>query len=427
MHKINSFFTGWIIITLSVFLYAFIDKFSLPFIYTAYAYPVLYLLNIQKIEQIDIICFILMSCMIFFPLLHPENLRISTIFYGYLFIFTFLYYKTLLERHALSRFAIMKIIKYIIYAYTIIIIIQQLQIYVLHSTAFNAAKWQTSTNASSLLGGIKFNSLAYEASNVPLILVALMYAYQLMFESIVKRPLTLTEAFNSNKILWLCFTYTIITTMSLTATFAISIFLLRYYKIRFDAIIKIILAFILFIYFMSIIAPATYERFINMIVSLTDLLYDKKNRWQGEGSAGARIIPYVQYLKKINPLDINFYIGHGIDSFEKYLNNLIFDDIREDWGGVGNICNYLYNYGLITSLFLFTLLKKILRCKILSYDTLLYLLIYSVLTPTHIVFWLYVICVYTGKYYEHLPLKTLIKKKTNNTIGINHEYIYTKI
>jgi hypothetical protein len=93
------------------------------------------------------------------------------------------------------------------------------------------------------------------------------------------------------------------------------------------------------------------------------------------------------------------WIGHGNDAFIRHLNVIMFGNEYEKQG-LGNICCFIYDYGLIVALLFFYELKLIMRCKIISYDTFLYICCFSILDFNHYVLWTYIITMYTSKQYE---------------------------
>jgi hypothetical protein len=86
----------------------------------------LFLLKYLKFDKIDILllaCFLLMLIGPYFT--NIESYRISTILYSIMFGFIFITYKQVLYHSSFRIENFLKIIKYIVYAYFIVLIIQQ--------------------------------------------------------------------------------------------------------------------------------------------------------------------------------------------------------------------------------------------------------------------------------------------------------------
>ena len=403
-----------IIITFNVFLYDFADgQFSLPLVYLSYSMPFLYVLSLLKknstFSKIDLLFIIQMILMFLFASLHSNTFRPSTVFYSWLFIFTFLYYKQMLLHKSLSVKFLMKLLKIIIYAYAIIMFIQQVQVYILHTVAFNAAPFQTSFR---YLGDrLKFNSLAIEASNVPLIELLLMNLYLTLDEYLHGQTMNLKNSFNNNWLLFFCFGFTIVSTLSMTTIFVIFVFLIRYIKVNIRSTLISFFAIVLFFIVFKFSFSAITDRFISVIN--TFLSFNSKTIIDNDASSAARLFPFIEYFKTFSITDIYTWIGHGNDTFYYHINIVMFGD-KDANQGLGNISNFFYDYGLIVGLLFFYELKLILQCKVLSYDAFLYVSCFSILGINHFVLWDFIILMYTAKQYDKFLDANKIQKKIGN-------------
>ena len=88
--------------------------------------PIILFISIRSISIEDILLILFMLSIIFSPLInHPETMRWSTVIYSCMFIISFITYKHLLYKDVFGIEDFEKLIRYLIYAYTLILIIQQ--------------------------------------------------------------------------------------------------------------------------------------------------------------------------------------------------------------------------------------------------------------------------------------------------------------
>lgn len=408
-----------IIVIFNVFLYNLADgQFSLPLVYLSYSMPFLYgfflIKNKFALSRIDLLFIIQMVLMFSFAFLHTDTFRPSTVFYSCLFIFTFLYYKQIVLQKSLSAKSLMKLLEIIMYAYAIIMFIQQMQVYIFHTAALNAAPFQTSLQY--LKNGLKFNSLAIEASNVPLIELLLMNLYLTLDEHLHGQTINIKKSINNNWKLWFCFGYTIISTLSLTSVFIIFIFLIRYIKIKIRSTMIVLFATGLFFIAFKFSFPTITDRFISVINTLFS--FNSYTIIDNDASSAARLFPFFEYFKTFSITDINTWIGHGNDTFLRHINIVMFGD-PDMKQGLGNICSFLYDYGLIVGMLFFYELKLILQCKVFSYEVFLYIFCFSILDINHFLLWDFIMLMFTSKQYSkfldakmiHVKLKKNMKCK----------------
>ena len=61
-------------------------------------------------------------------LLHPNFFRPSTFFYSCMFVFTFLLYRSIVIRGAISVNDVARFVRYVLYAYFVVLVLQQFQV-----------------------------------------------------------------------------------------------------------------------------------------------------------------------------------------------------------------------------------------------------------------------------------------------------------
>ena len=84
------------------------------------------ILRFFEFDKLDFLLLLFFTTIAIFPSLsHPETMRWSTVFYSIMFGLTFIAYKQLLRQKHFSILNYFKILKLLIYAYFIVLLIQQ--------------------------------------------------------------------------------------------------------------------------------------------------------------------------------------------------------------------------------------------------------------------------------------------------------------
>ena len=377
-------------------LYVFNDGLYLPFIYMSYTMPFLYLLNKKKgldildYHYLGLFGIVLLSSFVF----NSTNLRISTVLYSGLFIFTFLCYKELLMGSQINPRIILNLIKSIICAFAIVMVLQQIQVLFFHTTAFNGAEWQTTIDR---IKGAKFNSLSYEASNVPLVLFILTYSYTKIQQYVQGKKLNFKDSLKQFPLIWFCFFYVVISTFSLTSLFIVPFIFVQYVKISVRFIVLVVFAVIFAGALFPLLEGGNFERYRLLVGAITTL--DVNQIIAADPSGAVRIFPYFEYVSSLDFIDIHTWLGHGTDSAKKYLNIIMFGDPDMEYG-VGNITSFFYDYGLIAAIVFLSALKRTFNCRWFSFEMLCYWAVYSILQFNHTVLWLFIIMMFTIAYYK---------------------------
>ena len=158
------------------------------------------------------------SIVIFPALVHSGGTRWSTIFYTLMFCGFFISYDGMLRRRMFRLATFVKIIRYLIIAYTVVLIIQQLCVLV-GLPIFNLSNYDPSNRW-------KLNSLSAEPSHSARIVGLLMLSYSLGMGLLGGADRNLKVSQRQDIGLWLCFFWTMITMLSATAVAMIVIVLL---------------------------------------------------------------------------------------------------------------------------------------------------------------------------------------------------------
>lgn len=320
-----------------------------------------------------------------------SSFRISTVLYSILFILTFICYEIILREAKISLCSFKKVLAYIVYAYSIVLVIQQVSI-VLGIPVFNQC-WEFESI-------FKLNSLAIEPSNIAPVLSIVLYTYYRFYclEKNVTR-MGLRMFYKDNRSVILSFLYVMTTCGSVSCIISIFVLLLLFINKRTFVTFSIIIAIGITILF-SINTPVT-ERIGHLISSFDSL--DVQALYSIDQSASARIAPFLLLLKDFNLLDWNFWLGHGCDYSEKYFSlSLLGYETGEQ--GIGGIIRIIYDYGFLCFIFYMGALSKYTRC--FSYDMLMYFAVFFIIPFNHYLTWLFWFLIVTFDYYENLKRKS---------------------
>ena len=171
---------------------------------------------------------------VFFPaFVHSGGTRWSTILYSLMFCGLFISYDGMLRQGKLRLASFLNIMRYLIIAYAVVLLIQQLCV-LLGLPIFNLSNYNPSERW-------KLNSLSPEPSHSARIIGLLMFSYILGSRLLVRASKTHKVSQRQYILLWLCFFWTMITMMSATALVMVIIVLvtnaqgngIRFYVVSF--------------------------------------------------------------------------------------------------------------------------------------------------------------------------------------------------
>lgn len=268
--------------------------------------------------------------------------RMSTFYYSALFLLTFtLYYNLVHINKAFEIGQFIKLIKIVIYAYTIILILQQLFFIV-------GLRYMPLINLmnQSYYGLFRLNSLAIEPSHAGRLLAVYFYAYLKLNEYQNGNAPLIKELWNKDKKLIVAFLYTMIGIGSGTALIALGILSLYFLKRQYA--LTVICSAIAIYMLIPIIDYEPLNRAVNIfnatMTGNTELVT------QTDNSAAARVNII---LNTINNLDISqssTWFGQGIDA-TKSIDNAVVSAIT-DYGLISYISKLILFFTCcFTSLF----------------------------------------------------------------------------
>lgn len=260
----------------------------------------------------DIKMYFIIMLSIFCPLLnHPESMRWSTVLYGCMFCLYFISLCHLLVFSNASQNDIMKVLKCLIFAYAIVLMIQQLCV-LFGLPIFNVSNY-------SIREPWKLNSLMSEPEHSGRMVGLLMYSY-LTVKSIISGKESFAKSWKSEKLLWCAFLWCMLTSLSAGAYLFLLIVLTKFMTSKnFLQITFILLVFFFIANFL--IESVALERFIKF--SSAALTFDINKMCQADLSAALRIVPSILCIQHIDLSTIDGWFGHGIDYVSTFMSNYI--------------------------------------------------------------------------------------------------------
>ncbi len=247
------------------------------------------------------------SCVVLLASLHPESFRVSTLIYLLALLSMFImYYNLIYIEHALNNENFIKIIKGILYAYAIVIIVQQCfkMVGIVPFTLINLNYYDSRTL-------LCVNGLAIEQSHSARIMTILFLALLRMLE--VKHnsnKLSFTIVYSELKLLFFLFLWTMLTMGSATAY--VGIIILACYFLKNKYIYYIIPIVCICVLIGPYIDFGPINRVINLATSF--VTFDTQQMIQAESSGASRVFALINTLTHLNIFDINTWIGNGVDS-----------------------------------------------------------------------------------------------------------------
>lgn len=326
---------------------------------------------------------------------HFSSFRLSTIAYAGLFISIFLFYRRLLYTNVLSIECFADTLKKIVYAYAIVLIIQQLSTF-LGLPVFNKC-W-------NFENPFKLNTLALEPSYIGPTITLLMYAF-VESQKTIDHSWEIRNSLKQERWLWISYFYISLTCgSSLTLLVTISfIFYLIDLRKNFGLVLVYspVILFFVFYSFDSLISYDSFYRMVNIVPAI--LSGDVQNIIATDLSASARLAPPLMYLNWIDFGDVNFLFGRGIDYSKNTLIVLLLgtDEYMEQGNATGGLFPaFFLDYGFITGLFFLWNLKKFAIKKFISYPFILWIIGFMPIGFNTAMQWMFFVIMTTVLYFN---------------------------
>ena len=341
----------------------------------------------NRYHRTDIWLLVFMASIILIPLIHqPQRMRWSTIIYSCMFALTFMAYSRLFFKSKLSILTYVKILKFLIFAYCITLIIQQICV-LLGLPIFNISNYDVSTPW-------KLNSLSAEPSHSARIVALLMYSYIVIKELIINRTYSLKKDFKHDKWVWLAFLWIMITMGSGTAFLFLPLVLLKFLKAK--NILPLAIISVAVFALMTILGVDTFERTFKVIKATITLDIDSILR--ADHSAALRIVPFLVLIPMLNITTINGLLGHGIDYVGTFLSDYIYG-IEKGASGGGTLLLWM-EYGFIIFIIYIALTLKSIYIKRNFINLIFWFLLVFLNVINSQMVWLCLIILFTNNFFE---------------------------
>jgi len=352
------------------------------------------IMNYFKFYKSDIFLFLFLLSIILIPWLnHPERMRWSTVMYSIMFGLTFIAYKALFYQKKITIKNYKKLLKILIYAYFIVLIIQQFCV-LTGLPIFNLSNYDPSEPW-------KLNSLSAEPSHSARIVALLMYSYITIQELITKQVYNFKLNLKKDKWIWFSFFWTMLTMGSATAFLFIAIIFSKFIKYKNLIILILISIFIFFI--VDLFKIHSFTRVYDILIAT--LTFDIEKIIQADHSASLRIIPMLLIIQGIDLTTLNGWFGYGIDYTAIFLSGKI-PGVHEGFAG-GGLLQLFIEYGFISFImFLLFSFFTIFRRKDYIGIIFWFLLVFMNSINSQIV-WLTIILICSNNYFH---------KKSNTVI-----------
>lgn len=329
---------------------------------------------------------------------HPETFRMNSYVYTIAFFVLFLSYDVVIQKNAIPIKTLEKFFRYLIYAYALVLLIQQLEVLVGIEKPINL----------SMFGGrdenpFKLNTLAIEPSNVGIIMPCVMFCYMKIKEitrnEIKYNPKNILHA---DRKVWLCFLYATLGCGSMTSFFSVVVLALYFVNKKNAKYLPLIAILVIGVIFgLMKASPKMNDRIQNLFninYNSTDMIVDS------DASSSVRIVPYMLYFNSFG-INRDTLFGHGMDALENAANmNILTTEriINGDRVGANSLINTFYDYGLICGLLFLIFIFRNIAPKFKSFETLFYFLVFMMLSMNHFVLWGVIFCMMTVKRYSSL-------------------------
>lgn len=280
-------------------------------------------------------------------LFHPESVRwITMLFTGAWCVF-FMMLARLTLISGLRSDEFQKMIRWIVYAYCLVLVVQQICLLTGMPILLNEG-------AHYARHPWKLNSLSEEPSHATLILSVLMYYYTSTrrAEDCNER---LWQTIKETPWLWVAFGWGIFSTVNASAYIFGPLCLLPYITRR---NVKMVAAIMIGIVVLMMATPVGNIGQIGRVkrLAVAMITMDEERIIGGDISAAGRIVPSIRGAKSIDPSDPDTYVGHGTDADTRDMGPR--PGYPTDKGSAG-IFSIWYNYGAICALLFWVVIVQI--------------------------------------------------------------------
>ncbi len=291
----------------------------------------------HKVPRPHLYLYFFLSTIVFFPpLINPESVRWSTVFYSLLFSFSFIAYDNILRKSKIQVDQIEKAVRILLLSFFCLLLIQQICVLmglpVLFASQYSAIyPW-------------KLNTLSAEPSWAARSMGMLMFAYILLHE------IRTTERYSFNKYLqkdiyvWLGFLWSMLTMQSATA---IPFLMLVFWKTLSGKFLGVALVLIIVAAESGLLGSSIgFNRLFSILEALISL--DYLAVVEADRSGSIRIAPLLILAENVEFFTVAGLFGNGIDSVSSVLSLYIIG-LPEGFTAGGMMIVW-YEYGFLSFL-----------------------------------------------------------------------------
>ncbi len=308
--------------------------------------PLMLIITPKLLPQYDIPLFCMLILMIAFPFaFHFQTMRWSTLIYTSMYVCFFLSYLRILYASDINAEMFMKLIRWIIYAYAIVLIIQL-------GCFFTGLPIFNKINIDINHGFPRLNTLGAEPSWSARMIVLMLYVHICLSDYAKGYKQSLNELYHENKLLIFAFLFTLIMCGSTTGLFFGAIFLLRFIDLK--SIFYIVVGLILITIVAEHFELSSFTRIEKFVPALLTL--DEQAIIRTDGSGASRIIPTIQAFKFITLNQFESWVGYGVDYDQSVVH---FPGIKAN----GGLFSLWINHGVIVQLLYWYIIFSICTIK----------------------------------------------------------------
>lgn len=314
--------------------------------------PVILLCCKRRITEVDILLFIVLMFMFIFAFTKMSFRPISYL-YSLCFVSAYLCLRDSFLQNKFPMSKMQKILRKILYAYAIVLLIQQLCVIVgikpLNQLFGFEDKW-------------KLPSLAQEPSHMAIFEFFFMYSYMLISEKLLGHKYRLSDA-KKEKWVWIAYFWCMLTCQSTSAIMYCGLMFLRFFKPR--TILKYGIGLVITIVpiYLFLRETPAFQRVVLFSEAFFTLDINKIN--DADHSAAYRLFPLFYLLNHLDVFNSEFWFGHGLDFGKETLNAYalyVSNDVAYDGNiNIGGFFGYILDYGMLCFLTLCFAIKKAIR------------------------------------------------------------------
>lgn len=339
-------------------------------------------------------------------IMRREYTRISSAIYSCIFFVIAIAFFRGLYGGIIKLESYMKLCRFLIIAYFIVLVIQQICVLVglpifniiIDYSTIEGSKW-------------KLSSLSDEPSHAARIVALLTFSYIAAYGLMHGKQYSFIEEckrHKSERILWFAFFWTMLTMQSSTALLFVAIILFKFFvvgKVRMTNVILGIVCLIIAAFAFS--DNRLMKR--NMDIIAATLTLDEVAIEAADNSGAHRIVPNIILAKRVEVLTENGLFGFGMDTSKKVVYKNFPGWMDENVAGGGGVFQIWYDFGFIV--FVIYIMGTLRFCTT-NKDKMSYLfwfLLIFVNTLNTQITWLAIMLLATNKYF--------IEKYTNKSIS----------